>query len=109
MPPSDNHPLQRLLEFSEVLMAATVLGIVFMLIVPLPPTLLDFLLVCNITFSVITILIALNIIEPLEFAVFPTMLLVTTLFRLSLDVSATRMILLNGYLKDPGTQVPIGA
>lgn len=109
MPPSDNHPLQRLLEFSEVLMAATVLGIVFMLIVPLPAALLDFFLVCNITFSVITILIALNIIEPLEFAVFPTMLLVTTLFRLSLDVSATRMILLNGYLKDPVTHLPIGA
>ncbi|MBX3172474.1 MAG: FHIPEP family type III secretion protein [Candidatus Eremiobacteraeota bacterium] len=110
MPPSDaNHPLQRLLEFSEVMMAVVVLGIVFMLIVPLPPGVLDFFLVCNITFSVITILIALSITEPLEFSVFPTMLLVTTLFRLSLDVSATRMILLNGYYKDPLTHMPTGA
>lgn len=110
MPPSDtNHPLQRLLDFSEVMMAIVVLGIVFMLIVPLPPGILDFFLVCNITFSVITILISLSIVEPLEFSVFPTMLLVTTLFRLSLDVSATRMILLNGYLKDPVSHLPIGA
>lgn len=99
----------RLLEFSEVMMAIVVLGIVFMLIVPLPPGLLDFFLVCNITFSVITILISLSIVEPLEFSVFPTMLLVTTLFRLSLDVSATRMILLNGYLKDPISHLPTGA
>lgn len=110
MPPPDvNHPLQRLLDFSEVMMAIVVLGIVFMLIVPLPPGILDFFLVCNITFSVITILISLSIVEPLEFSVFPTMLLVTTLFRLSLDVSATRMILLNGYEKDPVTHMPIGA
>ena len=108
-PPDANHPLQRLLEFSEVMMAIVVLGIVFMLIVPLPPGILDFFLVCNITFSVITILIALSIVEPLEFSVFPTMLLVTTLFRLSLDVSATRMILLNGYLKDPVSHMPTGA
>ncbi|MFN8609136.1 MAG: flagellar biosynthesis protein FlhA [Vulcanimicrobiota bacterium] len=106
MPPQTS---QRWLDLSEGVMAAAVLGIVFMLIVPLPPGLLDFLLVCNITFSVITILIALSIAEPLEFAVFPTMLLVTTLFRLSLDVSATRMILLHGYEKDPLTHVPIGA
>lgn len=110
MLPSDaNHPLQRLLEFSEVMMAIVVLGVVFMLIVPLPPGILDFFLVCNITFSVITILISLSIVEPLEFSVFPTMLLVTTLFRLSLDVSATRMILLNGSYKDPVTHLPIGA
>ncbi|MBS2035944.1 FHIPEP family type III secretion protein [bacterium] len=106
MPPQTS---QRLLDLSEGVMAMAVLGIVFMLIVPLPAGLLDFLLVCNITFSVITILIALSIAEPLEFAVFPTMLLVTTLFRLSLDVSATRMILLHGYEKDPLTHLPIGA
>lgn len=106
MPPQAT---QRLLELSEGVMAVAVLGIVFMLIVPLPPGLLDFLLVCNITFSVITILIALSITEPLEFAVFPTMLLITTLFRLSLDVSATRMILLHGYEKNPLSHLPIGA
>ena len=108
-PASPQHSLDRLLQFSDALMAAVVLGIVLMLIVPLPPELLDLLLVLNITTSIITILIALNITEPLEFAVFPTLLLMTTLFRLSLDVSATRMILLQGYLKDPVTQIPIGA
>ena len=103
------HPMHRLLQFSDELMAVTVLGIVLMLIVPLPTLLLDLLLVLNITASIITILISLSITEPLEFAVFPTLLLITTLFRLSLDVSATRMILLNGNLKDPISHLPIGA
>lgn len=73
--------------------AIVVIGIILMLIVPLPPALLDILLTMNIATSVITILISIYITNPLEFAVFPTMLLVATLFRLALDVSATRMIL----------------
>jgi flagellar biosynthesis protein FlhA len=109
MSSTDPHPLHRLLHFSDELMAVTVLGIVLMLIVPLPTQLLDLLLVLNITASIITILISLSITEPLEFAVFPTLLLITTLFRLSLDVSATRMILLNGNLKDPISHIPTGA
>lgn len=102
-------PIAKLLRFADVLVAFLVLGIVMMLIVPMPAWLLDLLLVVNIAGSMITILISINIKEPLEFAVFPTVLLVATLFRLSLDVSSTRMILLHGYLKDPVTKQPIGA
>jgi len=99
----------KLLKFSDVLVAFVVLGIIMMLIVPLPAWFLDLLLVVNIAGSIITILISINIEEPLQFAVFPTLLLVATLFRLALDVSATRMILLHGYIKDPVTKAPIGA
>lgn len=106
---SPDNPLMKLLKFSDVLVAFVVLGIIMMLIVPLPAWFLDLLLVVNIAGSIITILISINIEEPLQFAVFPTLLLVATLFRLALDVSATRMILLHGYIKDPVTKAPIGA
>lgn len=89
--------LLKYLKQSDIGIAIVVVGIVFMLIVPLPPALLDIFLVLNIAASIITILIALYIANPLEFAVFPTALLVATLFRLSLDVSATRLILLHGH------------
>jgi len=99
----------KLLRMSDVMVAFLVLGIIMMLIIPLPPWFLDILLVLNIAGSIITILISITISEPLQFAVFPTLLLVATLFRLALDVSATRMILLHGYIKDPVTKAPIGA
>lgn len=104
-----DHPLLKLLKFSDIGIAVVVIGIVMMLIVPMPPDFLDLLLVVNIAGSLITILISIYIAEPLEFAVFPTLLLVATLFRLALDVSATRMILLHGQELDPVTKVPIGA
>ncbi|MGE0496106.1 MAG: flagellar biosynthesis protein FlhA [Vulcanimicrobiota bacterium] len=104
-----DHPLIKLLKFSDVATAVGVIGIVFMLIVPMPPELLDMLLVLNIASAIITILISIYIEEPLEFSVFPTLLLVATLFRLALDVSSTRMVLLYGNIKDPVTGDPIGA
>lgn len=104
-----DNALTRLLKMSDVMVAFAVLGIIMMLIVPMPPWLLDLLLVVNIASAIITILISINIEEPLQFAVFPTLLLVCTLFRLALDVSSTRMILLYGYIKDPVTKEPIGA
>ncbi|MBT9583616.1 flagellar biosynthesis protein FlhA [bacterium] len=107
--PDPSHPLMKLLKMSDVMVAFLVLGIIMMLIIPMPPWFLDILLVLNIAGSIITILISITISEPLQFAVFPTLLLVATLFRLSLDVSATRMILLHGYIKDPVTKAPIGA
>ncbi len=107
--PNPDHPLMKLLKMSDVMVAFLVLGIIMMLIIPLPPWFLDILLVLNIAGSIITILISITISEPLQFAVFPTLLLVATLFRLALDVSATRMILLHGYIKDPVTKAPIGA
>ncbi len=80
--------------------AAAVLSIVGILIVPLPPPLLDALLGLNIFGSALVLLISLRVEEPLEFSSFPPALLLATLFRLSLDVSATRLILTQGHLPD---------
>ncbi|MBV8668910.1 MAG: FHIPEP family type III secretion protein, partial [Candidatus Eremiobacteraeota bacterium] len=67
-----------------------------MLIIPLPPPVLDVLLAFDIMFATAVLVVALSIQDPLELAAFPSLLLVTTLFRLSLDVSATRLILTQG-------------
>ena len=87
--------------------AAAVLSIVGILIVPLPPVLLDALLALNIFGSSLVLLISLRVEEPLEFSAFPPALLLATLLRLSLDVSATRLILTQGHLADGvGSIVP---
>ncbi len=78
--------------------AAVVLGIVVILVVPLPPVMLDALLAFNIMASGIVLLLAITIGEPLEFAAFAPVLLIATLFRLALDVSATRLILTQGHV-----------
>ncbi len=70
--------------------------IVLFLILPLPPALLDVLLVINISLSIMILLITMNIGEALEFSIFPSLLLITTLFRLGMNVSSTRLILSNG-------------
>jgi flagellar biosynthesis protein FlhA len=80
--------------------AAAVLSIVGILIVPLPPPVLDALLAVNVFGSALVLLISLRVEDPLEFSSFPPALLLATLFRLSLDVSATRLILTQGYLPD---------
>jgi flagellar biosynthesis protein FlhA len=80
--------------------AAAVLSIVAILIVPLPPAILDALLALNIFGSALILLLSLRVEEPLEFSSFPPALLLATLFRLSLDVSATRLILTQGHLTD---------
>src|ERR1700742_1516123 len=73
-----------------------VLGIVMAMITPLPPFLMDILISANITLSVIVLLVALYISKPVDFSVFPTTLLLMTLFRLALNISSARLILLNG-------------
>jgi flagellar biosynthesis protein FlhA len=73
-----------------------VLGIVLAMIAPLPPFLLDILISANITLSVIVLLVSLYITKPVEFSVFPTTLLLMTLFRLALNISSARLILLYG-------------
>ncbi len=79
--------------------AGIVLSIVGILVVPLPPVVLDALLAINLVGSGIVLLLAITISEPLEFAAFAPALLIATLFRLSLDVSATRLILTQGHLE----------
>jgi len=73
-----------------------VVVIVLFLIIPLPTFMLDFLLIINIGLSIMILMITMNIAEPLEFSIFPSLLLVTTLFRLGMNVSSTRLILSNG-------------
>jgi flagellar biosynthesis protein FlhA len=79
--------------------AAVVLSIVGILVVPLPPIVLDALLACNILGSGIVLLLAITVGDPLEFAAFAPALLIATLFRLALDVSATRLILTQGHVE----------
>ena len=73
-----------------------VLGIVIALITPLPGVVLDVLIVTDIMMSVVVMMVSMYIRKPVEFSVFPTTLLLLTLFRLSLSISATRLILMNG-------------
>lgn len=73
-----------------------VILIVVMLIIPLPPGMLDFLIIINISLALLIILVAMNTKEPLQFSIFPTLLLLVTLFRLGLNVSTTRSILGKG-------------
>jgi len=74
-----------------------ILLILAMLVLPLPPFLLDILLTFNIALSVMVMLIALYTVKPLDFTIFPTLLLVTTLLRLALNVASTRVVLLEGH------------
>ena len=73
-----------------------VVVIVLFLVIPLHPSVLDVLLILNISLSIMLLMITMNISEPLEFSIFPSLLLITTLFRLGLNVSSTRLILKNG-------------
>jgi flagellar biosynthesis protein FlhA len=80
----------------EAVLALAVLGVLAILIVPLPAPLLDGLLALNIALSVMMLLVSLGLTKAMEFSVFPSLLLITTLFRLSLNVATTRLILLEG-------------
>lgn len=75
--------------------ALIVVMIVLLLIIPLNPFLLDVMIIINISLSLIILLISMNIKEPLEFSIFPSMLLITTLFRIGINISSTRSILGN--------------
>ena len=88
--------LASFLKNNDILLAIGVVVIVAMMIIPLPPMLLDILLTLNISLSVIILLVCLFIKEPLEYSSFPIILLVATIFRLGLNVSSTRLILLHG-------------
>ena len=82
--------------FNNVIISLLVVVIVLFLIIPLPPALLDVLIIVNISISIMILLITMNISEALQFSIFPSLLLITTLFRLGLNVSSTRLILTNG-------------
>jgi flagellar biosynthesis protein FlhA len=81
---------------SEILMSLGLLGLLAVFLVPLPPTLLDLLLAFNISMTVLLLLVTLSVRQALDFAVFPSLLLILTLFRLALNVATTRLVLLKG-------------
>jgi len=82
--------------WQELAVPVAVLGIVIALITPLPGFVLDGLIVTDIMMSVVVMMVAMYIRKPVEFSVFPTTLLLLTLFRLALNISATRLVLMNG-------------
>jgi flagellar biosynthesis protein FlhA len=81
---------------SDIAMVLLVLGILFMLFAPIPSGMLDFLILANFSFALLILLLTFYMEKPVEFSTFPSMLLVATLFRLGLNVSATRLILRDG-------------
>ncbi len=80
----------------DVVLAVFVVSVVFMLILPLPTLLIDTLIACNMSAAVILLMVAVYLASPLDFSSFPAVLLITTLFRLALSISTTRLILLQG-------------
>ena len=74
-----------------------IIMILAMMVLPLPPFILDFLFTFNIAISIIVLMVSLYTKNPLDFAVFPTILLITTLLRLSLNIASTRVVLLEGH------------
>ncbi|WP_305045766.1 FHIPEP family type III secretion protein, partial [Geoalkalibacter sp.] len=86
---------------NDVIVALGLVAILLVMIIPLPTILLDLFLSLNITVALLILVIGLYTVRALDFAIFPAILLVTTLFRLSLNVASTRLILLNG---DQGPQ-----
>ena len=91
--------LKRILDNS---IALFVVVMVMFLFIPLSPWILDILLIVNIGLSIMILMITMNISEALDFSIFPSLLLITTLFRLGMNVSSTRMILTTG---DPGVVI----
>ncbi len=86
-------PIHWIQRYSDILFAFILVTVVVMFIIPLPTVVLDIFITCNIAFALTVLLVSIYTGEPLEFSVFPSLLLFATLFRLALNVSTTRLIL----------------
>ncbi|MFE6073244.1 flagellar biosynthesis protein FlhA [Paenibacillus sp. NPDC057886] len=84
------------MKIKDIAVLAGIIGIVLMMILPIPTWLLDMLLVINISLALMILLVAMNSKEALQFSIFPALLLITTLFRLALNISTTKLILGQG-------------
>lgn len=93
---ADIASFSRLFKGSNTALAAGIAGILLVMMIPLPPFLLDILLSFSITFALIILLVSVYVARPLDFSVFPSVLLIATLLRLSLNVATTRIILIHG-------------
>jgi flagellar biosynthesis protein FlhA len=89
--------LRKLLKYGDLWLVAALFGTILLLILPIPPFLLDLLLTVSIALSLLILLVILYLRQPAEFTGFPTLLLFVTLYRLALNVASTRLILLDGY------------
>jgi flagellar biosynthesis protein FlhA len=89
--------MRQLLRYGDLWLIGALFGTILVLILPVPPFLLDLLLTVSISLSLLTLLVILYLRQPAEFTGFPTLLLFITLYRLSLNVASTRLILLDGY------------
>ncbi len=87
---------QHVTRHTDIFLAAGVLCILFIMLLPMPPMVMDMLLVLNITFGILILLMSLYVLKPMDFSSFPSILLLSTLFRLGLNVATTRLILLHG-------------
>ncbi len=85
-----------LLNKSHLIAPVAVMGILLVMVLPMPTMAMDLLISLNITLSIIILLVSMYILQPVNFSVFPSLLLIITLFRLALNVASTRLILLNG-------------
>src|SRR5215471_10013173 len=92
-----NHPLLRSVPWRALAVPLLVFLVLAMMILPLPPFLLDLLFTFNIALALIVLMVAVYTRKPLEFAAFPTVLLLTTLMRLSLNIASTRAVLMQGH------------
>lgn len=82
---------------SDIMLAFGLIMMLALMLIPLPPLILDFLLALNISVALLILIVSLYIESPLDISVFPGLLLILTLFRLALNISSTRLILLDGY------------
>ncbi|MGB6489198.1 MAG: FHIPEP family type III secretion protein, partial [Steroidobacteraceae bacterium] len=94
---SPNMPTWRDLLRAGIGVPVGVLGVLAMVILPLPPMALDILFTFNIALSIVIVMAVFYVSRPIEFGVFPTVLLLATLLRLALNVASTRVVLLHGY------------
>ncbi len=92
-----DHPILRAVPWRQLALPILAFLVLAMMVLPLPPFLLDLLFTFNIAISLVVLMVAVYTKKPLEFAAFPTVLLLTTLMRLSLNVASTRAVLTDGH------------
>ncbi|MBF0492087.1 MAG: flagellar biosynthesis protein FlhA [Deltaproteobacteria bacterium] len=94
---AEKNPVRNILrEGGDLFLVLAVMGIVLLMVLPIPPFFMDIFLVFSISLSILIFLVALYAYKPLDFSVFPTLILFATLLRLTLNIASTRLILLNG-------------
>ena len=97
--PFSNNPLAALARSKDILLAVGMVSVVGMMIVPLPPMIVDLAITLNISVALAIVVTTLYLPRPLDFSAFPSLLLLTTLFRLAINISVTRLVLLHGERK----------